>query len=198
MIEIHPSQITNHDPFGVQVNISFLRGPLGWLTEQEKPRIPSKFAKRAAWYNEFIFNVSNVEFPAPRLPSPSSHPSPSTMRTLLTVHDHCWVTTPRNATTKAHDQTFCFLVVEFILRLGLTYWLSGWKKGKALFLVLSEQVTAISSCILSSTLSWKTSSSWSKNFNDHISWKVILIIFNVQIILKLRRTSQNISKNTKN
>ena len=68
MIEIHPSQITNHDPFGVQVNICFLRGPLGWLTEQEKPRIPSKFAKRAAWYNEFIFNVSNVEFPAPPLP----------------------------------------------------------------------------------------------------------------------------------
>ena len=29
MIEIHPSQITNHDPFGVQVNICFLRGPLG-------------------------------------------------------------------------------------------------------------------------------------------------------------------------
>ena len=68
MIEIHPSQITNHDPFGVQVNICFLRGPLGWLTEQEKPRIPSKFAKRAAWYNEFIFKVSNVEFPAPPLP----------------------------------------------------------------------------------------------------------------------------------
>ena len=68
MIEIHSSQITNHDPFGVQVNICFLRGPLGWLTEQEKPRIPSKFAKRAAWYNEFIFNVSNVQFPAPPLP----------------------------------------------------------------------------------------------------------------------------------
>ena len=46
----------------------FLRGPLGWLTEQEKPRIPSKFAKRAAWYNEFIFKVSTVEFPAPPLP----------------------------------------------------------------------------------------------------------------------------------
>ena len=64
----HHKLITNHDPFGVQVNICFLRGPLGWLTEQEKPRIPSKFAKRAAWYNEFIFNVSNVEFPAPPLP----------------------------------------------------------------------------------------------------------------------------------
>ena len=31
----------------------FLQGPLGRLTEQKKPKTPSKFAKRAARYNEF-------------------------------------------------------------------------------------------------------------------------------------------------
>ena len=36
-----------------QVIVCFLRGPLRWLMGQEKCKIPSKFAKRAAWYNEF-------------------------------------------------------------------------------------------------------------------------------------------------
>ena len=31
----------------------FLRGPLGRLTEQKKPKTPSKFENGAARYNEF-------------------------------------------------------------------------------------------------------------------------------------------------
>ena len=30
------------------------------IDRTEKPKIPSKFAKRAARYNEFGFNISNV------------------------------------------------------------------------------------------------------------------------------------------
>jgi len=44
------SKSTNHKPWPfklVHVNMFFLRGPLRWLTEEENPKTPSKFAKRA-------------------------------------------------------------------------------------------------------------------------------------------------------
>ena len=40
-----------------KMNICCLRGPLGWLTQQPKPKIPSKLAQQAARYNEFGCNV---------------------------------------------------------------------------------------------------------------------------------------------